>query len=295
MTGDRGAARAEATSNGVTHEQARPQAPLAQGQRGQPRPQAQRLSRPETPNGAPERVETDSHRRPVLVHASGHAPGNTRWRTAAAYRCWRLTGAPAGGARVSRPSTSCQPGEDRLAASSSTPSARPCHAVHSHSRRSPRRRRAGHPLGMGDIAGTDHGEDELFDDIDYALHLARARRRMSQREFAAAGRHQQVSAGPAREGRGSRAPAGAAAGADRGRLPPGRDRRRSRRLGRGLRHLAVPRPAGRRFPAHHFARPRRARPAGSGSTSPAPTRPSRGADGTGFWGELSRRSADGSS
>ena len=32
--------------------------------------------------------------------------------------------------------------------------------------------------------GGDDGEDPLFDDIDYALHLARARRRMSQREFA---------------------------------------------------------------------------------------------------------------
>lgn len=39
-------------------------------------------------------------------------------------------------------------------------------------------------MWVADRVGSDEGADELLVDIDYALHLARARRRMSQREFA---------------------------------------------------------------------------------------------------------------
>ena len=139
------------------------------------------------------------------------------------------------------------------------------------------------------------GSAQLLDDIDYALHLARARRRMSQREFA-------VSLGISK----SRL----------ARLEQGKGLEPLALLERllhasGFRLVLVDTEAedwdpvydswqfrdrgGRRFPAHHVARPRIGSSRWEWVYEPGPDPAFTWGRCDGFWGEVSRRSAGGSS
>ena len=103
----------------------------------------------------------------------------------------------------------------------------------------------------------DKGDDPFLADLDYALHLARARRRMSQREFAAlvglsksrlARLEQGDGLGAVRELQRVLTAAGfhlAVVDAEADTWDPVYDTWQFRDRG------------GRRFPAHHVARPRR--------------------------------------
>ena len=150
-------------------------------------------------------------------------------------------------------------------------------------------------MGDDEAQGAGSSRYTVFDDIDYALHLARARRRMSQREFA-------DSLGISK----SRL----------ARLEQGQGLEALALLERvlntaGFRLVLVDMEAddwhpvydswqfrdrgGRRFPAHHVARPRQGSSRWEWIYEPGPDPAFTWGRWDGFWGEVSRRSAGGSS